>query len=69
MSIFGICFILYFLKLSACRGFMNKWFRGKGFGLQVSSLAVQNSALEAFNTKILVKVNYLHRVHKHERMV
>ena len=21
MSIFGICFILYFLKLSACRGF------------------------------------------------
>ena len=40
MSIFGICFILYFLKLSACRGFMNKWFRGKGFGLQVSSLAV-----------------------------
>ena len=22
MSIFGICFILYFLKLSACRGFL-----------------------------------------------
>ena len=21
MSVFGICFILYFLKLSACRGF------------------------------------------------
>ena len=24
MSIFGICFILYFLKLSACRGFISE---------------------------------------------